>query len=99
MAHSIRHLVKPVRRLRAARLPITDNPSTTMPMNRHAIERLRRCVLDDLDLQERLRVISGHDEFVKAVVELAGEQGLDLGAEEIEQEMNNARQSWLLRWL
>lgn len=82
-----------------ARLPITDNPSKKIPVSQHAIDQLRQCVVDDPALEERLRVISGHDDFVQAVLELAREHGLDLDADELVTEMNNAQQAWLLRWL
>ena len=80
-------------------LPITDIPSTTIPVNRNAIDRLRQCVLGDHELQERLRVITDHDEFVSAAVGVAHEHGLDLTADELEQEMNDTQRAWLLRWL
>ena len=80
-------------------MPIIDNPSTKIPVNRNAIERLQLCVLGDHDLQERLRVISDHDDFVSAVLEVAGELGLDLTADELEMEMNTAQRAWFLRWM
>lgn len=76
-----------------------DDPSKTIPVNQHAIDRLRQCVLRDHDLQERLRVVTGHDDFVTAVLELAREHGLDLTADEIEEEMSIAQRAWVLRWL
>ena len=84
---------------RSARLPITDNPSKTFPVNRHAIEQLRQCVLGDEDLQGRLRVIGDHGDFVAAVLEVAREHGLELTADELEEEMNIAQRAWALRWL
>lgn len=80
-------------------LPITDNPSTKIPVNENAIERLRQCVLGDDSLQERLRAIGDHDEFVSAALELARELDLDLTADELDMEMNNAQRAWLLRWM
>ncbi len=80
-------------------LPITDNPSKKNPVNQHPIDQLRQCVLGDHDLQERLQVISDHDDFVSAVLELARKRGIDLTADELEREMNNAQRAWLLRWL
>ena len=99
MAHADQHPVEPAGRVRAVCLPITCNPSKKKPVNQHAIDQLRRCVLGDHDLQERLRVISNHDDFVRAVLELAREHGLDLTVYELEAEMKNAQQAWLLRWL
>lgn len=82
-----------------ARLPITANPSKTIPVNQHAIDRLRQCVLGDHDLQERLRVISGQGDFVTAVLEVARDHGLELTVDELEEEMSIAQRAWVLRWL
>lgn len=92
-------LSSPKHRFRSPPLPIAEDPSTTLPVNQVAIEQLRQRVVEDRDLQERLRAIVDHAAFVSSVLEVAHELGLDLTAGELEQEMRNSQQAWMLRWL
>ena len=66
-----------------------------MPTN---FERFRATVLDDPQLEERLRAIDDWEPFTVAALEAAHERGLDLTAADIEAERQQALLGWLTRW-
>lgn len=62
-------------------------------------EKLRQLVLQDSALQKELRSISGSDEFVRRVVEIGREKGLNFGEEDVWAAINEGRRVWIERWI
>jgi hypothetical protein len=60
-------------------------------------ERCRRLVLEDPALERRLREIPDWPSFTTALVELAGEHGIELTPEQVEAERGPALLAWLAR--
>ena len=68
-----------------------------MPTN--DFDQFRQCVLATLALQEELREIEDHDEFIQKVVELGGDHGFSFNVEDVKNAMNASRRSWIERWI
>jgi hypothetical protein len=68
-------------------------------MSQESFEQFRSVVLEDLPLQERLRVFSERDEFVARVVEAGAERGLRFTAEDVAEAMRASRRGWIERWI
>jgi hypothetical protein len=62
-------------------------------------ERFRRVVLDDPELQTRLRAFQEWPAFVDAAVAAAAEQGIAVTPEDVLAARNESRRSWLERWI
>ena len=63
------------------------------------LDRLRAAVLADPRLQQRLLAISDRRQFVAVLVQLAGEQGLEVAAEEVESAIADRRHAWYSTWI
>ena len=63
------------------------------------LARLQAAVLADPRLQQRLLAIPDRRQFVAAVVRLAGEQELQVSAEEVEHALAERRRGWYSRWI
>lgn len=61
--------------------------------------RFRRIVLDDPELQARLREIRAWPAFVEASVGAAAERGVTLTAADLAAARTAAAASWLERWV
>jgi hypothetical protein len=68
-------------------------------MSQESFEQFRNVVLEDLSLQERLRVFTERDEFIARVVESGAERGFQFTAEEVMEAMNASRRGWIERWI
>jgi hypothetical protein len=68
-----------------------------MPTN--DFDQFRQRVLATLALQEELREIEDHDEFILKVVELGGDHGFSFNVEDVKNAMNASRRSWIERWI
>ncbi len=62
-------------------------------------DELRRHVLAGPAFQQRLLATHGRAAFTAALVQLAGELGLELGAEEVGAELADARSRWWSQWI
>jgi glutaredoxin-related protein len=62
-------------------------------------ERFRRVVLGDPELQARLRSFAEWPAFVDAAVAAAAEHGIAITLETVQEARNEARRSWLERWV
>lgn len=62
-------------------------------------ERFRRLVLDDVNLQERLRGVTEWPAFVTTALAEASEHGVDLTTTDLEAARRAATRSWLDRWV
>ncbi|MCD9185650.1 MAG: Nif11-like leader peptide family natural product precursor [Pyrinomonadaceae bacterium] len=67
-------------------------------MPKEDFEQFHQMVLQDISLQESLRVIEYRNDFIAAVVEKGKEKGFDFGAEDVEEKMNEYRRAWIERW-
>jgi len=68
-------------------------------MSQESFEQFRNVVLEDLSLQERLRVFTERDEFIASVVESGAERGFQFTAEDVSEAMNANRRGWIERWI
>jgi len=68
-----------------------------MPTN--DFDQFRQRVLATLALQEELREIEDHDEFILKVVELGGDHGFSFNVEDVKNAVNASRRSWIERWI
>ena len=62
-------------------------------------EAFRRLVLDEPELQARLRTIADWPAFVDAAVAAAAERGITLAEGDVLAARDVSRRSWLERWL
>ncbi len=62
------------------------------------LNALRARVGEDVDLARRLRGVAP-ERFVHDVCALAAELGFNVSAAELEAEIAQGRQAWLLRWI
>jgi hypothetical protein len=60
--------------------------------------RFRAVVLDDSALQQRLKTIADWDSFTTAAIAAALERDIDLNADDINVERQQALLGWLARW-
>ena len=67
------------------------------PMDR--FERFRGVVFADREIQVRLRSVSEWPAFVDAALDVAAERGVELTAEDLFVARDEARRSWLERWV
>lgn len=67
-------------------------------MPKEDFEQFHRMVLQDISLQETLRVIEYRKDFIAAVVKKGKENGFDFGTEDVEEKMNEYRRAWIERW-
>lgn len=67
-------------------------------MPKEDFEQFHRMVLQDISLQETLRVIEYRKDFIAAVVEKGREKGFDFDTEDVEEKMNEYRRAWIERW-
>lgn len=59
----------------------------------------RSVVLADLDVQRKLRDVNHREEFVQVIVELAGQAGFKITAEDVDGAMRDGRRTWIERWI
>lgn len=59
----------------------------------------RAVVLADCDMQRRLRDVKDREEFVQVVVELAGQAGFMITAEDVDGATRDGRRAWIERWI
>lgn len=64
-----------------------------------ALDRFRLRVLDDPALRARLLAVDDERRFATTVVALAAVEGIDVDLATVQDEMRQARQRWLERWL
>jgi hypothetical protein len=62
-------------------------------------EQFRRLVLEDVNLQERLRGVTEWPAFVATALGEAAEHGVELAATDLEAARRTATRSWLDRWV
>jgi len=62
-------------------------------------EQFRQLVLGQVTLQEKLRQIEDHDDFIRTVVKLGNDNGYSFDAEDVRNAMNLSRRSWIERWV
>ncbi|MDJ0654914.1 MAG: Nif11-like leader peptide family natural product precursor [Xanthomonadales bacterium] len=70
-----------------------------MSHTQDSFTRFRQRVLDDPDLQQRLRGASEPANFPARVVEMGAELGYEFTVEEVQAALREARQRWIERWL
>ena len=63
------------------------------------LARLRADVLDDPGLQQRLLAVADRRQFVALVVGLAGERGLDVAAQDVDDAIAEGRRAWYSTWI
>jgi hypothetical protein len=68
-------------------------------MGERALDELRRLVVDDRHLRDRLLSAPDHDAFVREVIEVARAFEIGLTAGEVVEGLNDARRGRLERWV
>lgn len=68
-------------------------------MSQEQFEEFRKVVLEDVSLQKQLRNLTRRDRFIARVIKLGAERGFEFTADEIFEEMDASRRSWIERWL
>ena len=68
-------------------------------MSQESFEQFRRLVLQDVALQEKLRVASDFQIFTPLAVQLGKETGFDFAAEDVEAARQASQRAWIERWL
>lgn len=68
-------------------------------MSQQSFEELRRVVLADVALQQRLQREYDFQAFARLVVELGRERGFVLTSEDVEAARRSSHRAWLERWL
>jgi hypothetical protein len=63
------------------------------------LERFRSEVLNDLNLQRRLRQTSDQKSFIRLMLEVARECGYHFAATDVENAMRKAQRAWFERWI
>jgi hypothetical protein len=64
-----------------------------------AWEELRRLVVDDPGVRDRLLACGDRDEFVARLVQVADRHGIELSPELVVGELRATRASWFERWV
>jgi hypothetical protein len=67
-----------------------------------SFERFRRIVLEDRDMQARLRQAPEFDDFLARVIEMGSGAGAGvarLSGDEVRRAVRESRRAWLERWL
>jgi CSLREA domain-containing protein len=68
-------------------------------MSQEAFEQFRQIVLQEVALQERLRVTMDHRSFIDLVVRLGADRGCHFTAEDVEAAMRASQRAWIERWI
>ncbi len=63
------------------------------------METFRAIVLADRGIQQELLATTDRAGFVALVVERARDRGCDLGPDDVEQALRDARVAWMQRWI
>jgi hypothetical protein len=72
----------------------------TVALNfREDLDRFRQMVLEEDQLLEQLQQTAGLDAFARLTVELGRQRGCVFTAEQVLAAVQEARRSWLERWL
>jgi hypothetical protein len=64
-----------------------------------SFEKLRHRVLHDPDLQAELQAISENEGFIRRVVEIGREEGIEVDEEAVSEAMREGRSVWIERWI
>jgi len=67
-------------------------------MSKEDLRQFCRFVLDDLELQNKLKEVFERDEFIEKVVDLGALAGFIFSREDVEQQMRENRKMWNQRW-
>ncbi len=63
------------------------------------LKEYREAVLDDRELQDRLRKIDGRAEFTRQIIRQADERGFELTVGDVEEALRSGRRAWIERWI
>jgi hypothetical protein len=72
-------------------------PAPSAASGRAAFAAFRSAVLDDVELQARLREVDSPDDFIARCGELASPRGYHFDAEDVRTAMRSGRTAWLQR--
>lgn len=64
-----------------------------------SFEKFRQIVLQDVALQERLRVTIDPHSFVDLIVRVGAEQGCHFTPEDVQAALRESRRRWIERWI
>lgn len=68
-------------------------------MSKKNLEQFCLLVLQNLELQNQLKGLTGLNEFIPQVIELGRENGFEFSQTEVENKMRENRRQWHERWL
>jgi hypothetical protein len=69
-----------------------------VPEDADRFVRFRRAVLDEPELEQRLRALDDWATFAASAIAEAGARGIELTTDELEAERRRAQLGWLTRW-
>ncbi|HEX7526134.1 MAG TPA: hypothetical protein VF327_07475 [Gaiellaceae bacterium] len=69
-----------------------------MPEDADRFVRFRAAVLNEPELEQRLRALDDWAAFAVEAIAEAGARGIELTTDELEAERRQAQLSWLTRW-
>lgn len=56
-------------------------------------------ILNDLEIQDRLKNVTDRDKFILKVVELGEKSGFEFTSEDVEEQMRENRRQWHEKWM
>lgn len=74
-------------------------PAFDESFSRLELERFRQHVLENIDLQEKLRDTIDHRVFVRSLVETGRDRGFQFSESAVEEALKIERRAWLERWI
>ena len=78
-----------------------SNPRDSLPraMSADPLNALRRLVVDDPSLRQRLLAVTDRDAFTLEVIDVATEAGIEITPDQVSDGLREARRRRLERWL
>lgn len=68
-------------------------------MSKVNLQDFCRMILNDLEIQDRLKNVTDRDKFILKVVELGEKSGFEFTSEDVEEQMRENRRQWHEKWM
>ena len=92
----VREMIGPDREAAAGREPASRAAAPSSP---ESFKNFRRLVLEDVELQRRLREKTDVKDFIVCITEMGRERGYHFSAEDVEEALSASRRAWAERWI